>query len=201
MSLLPSHKPILASPRLAPAGAEPTDEELLVRLRGSDATALDIVLRRHWGAVVAYQLRMLGSHDAAEDIAQRTFCQLWDRRTSWRDHGSLRGLLYRIARNFAVSEQRRSEAETRSHGVHVLAQSGIPTPLGLLQDQQLRESLSAAIQELPRRRREAFVLRYIHELSYQEIAGIMGTSPQTAANQVSHALAALRHSLAGELQG
>lgn len=201
MSIVPSPKPTLAPPRLTPAGAEPTDEELLLRLRGSDAGALDVVLRRYWGAVVAYQLRMLGSHDAAEDIAQRTFCQLWDRRTSWRDHGSLRGLLYRVARNFAVSEQRRTEAEARSHEVHLDTQAGIPTPLALLQDQQLRESLSAAIQELPRRRREAFVLRYIHELSYQEIAQVMGTSPQTVANQVSHALAALRHSLAGELQG
>jgi DNA-directed RNA polymerase specialized sigma24 family protein len=40
-----------------------------------------------------------------------------------------------------------------------------------------------------------FLLRVVHGLSYKEIAEIMGTSSQTVANQLSHALATLRHDL------
>jgi RNA polymerase sigma factor (sigma-70 family) len=52
---------------------------------------------------------------------------------------------------------------------------------------------------LPRRRREVFLLRCVHELSYREIATIMDTSTQTVANQLSHALATLRRTLPGPL--
>ncbi len=52
---------------------------------------------------------------------------------------------------------------------------------------------------LPPRRREVFVLRCVHGLSYREIAGIMDTSTQTVANQLSHALATLRVSLGSAL--
>ena len=61
---------------------------------------------------------------------------------------------------------------------------------------ELRGALRRAIADLPSRRREVFLLRMIEGLSYEEIADAMGTSRQTVANQLSHALATLRRSLA-----
>ena len=180
---------------------EPDDRELVRRLREGDTFAFETILRRYWGPINAYLLRLLDSADAAEDIAQRAFCQLWDRRASWQEEGSLRGLLYRIARNFAVSDRRRTDAEARSAAVHADRRPPSATPLALLEDQQLREALDRAVQQLPPRRREAFVLRCIHDLSYKEIAAIMETSPQTVANQLSQALTTLRGSLAHLLDG
>ena len=194
--MLPTLEPQLQHDRASASASEPGDRDLVRRLRRGDPDALDTVLRRHWGPIVAYLVRLLGSRDAAEDVAQLTFCRLWERRESWQDDGSIRGLLYRMARNFAISDRRRSDAEARSAAVHATRMSGIATPLGLLEDQQLREELDIAIQRLPPRRREVFVLRCIHDLSYKEIAEIMETSPQTVANQLSSALSTLRGSLA-----
>jgi RNA polymerase sigma-70 factor (ECF subfamily) len=195
MALLPTLESQPLRDRASMARDESADRELVRRLRRGDSAALDIVLQRHWGPIVAYLVRLLGSRDAAEDVAQRAFCRLWERRDSWQDDGSIRGLLYRMARNFAISDRRRSDAEARSAAVHAGRQGGIATPLGLLEDQQLREELDVAIQRLPPRRREVFVLRYIHDLSYREIAEIMETSPQTVANQLSSALTTLRGAL------
>lgn len=181
-------------PAIAPSTA-PSDRELVARLRRGDATALDLVLRRHWPPVVAYLVRIVGSRDAAEDVAQRTFCRLWERRATWRDDGSLRGLVYRVARNLAISERRRWDAEARSAVAAVAELRAAQTPLELLEDRQLRHELDRAVQALPGRRREVFVLRCIHGLSYKEIAAVMDTSPQTVANQLSHALATLRLTL------
>jgi RNA polymerase sigma-70 factor, ECF subfamily len=174
---------------------EPTDAELVARLRRDDTTALDLVLSRHWPPLVAYLVRLLGTTDGAEDIAQQSFCRLWDRRATWREDGSLRGLIYRIARNLAVSDRRHHDVEAQSAIELADAVRNNPTPLQLLEDKQLRLELERAIAELPVRRREVFVLRCIHDLSYKEIAEVMGTSTQTVANQLSHALATLRVSL------
>ncbi len=193
-------EPVRALARLAPQSEGPTDAELVARLRRSDTTALDLVLKRYWPPVVAYLVRIVGTRDTAEDIAQQTFCRLWDRRATWQDDGSLRGLLYRVARNLAISDRRHADAEARSAASLADVARTNPTPLQLLEDKQLRRELERAVAGLPERRREVFILRCVHDLSYKEIAEVMGTSTQTVANQLSHALASLRQTL-GHLLG
>ncbi|HLU26031.1 MAG TPA: sigma-70 family RNA polymerase sigma factor [Longimicrobiales bacterium] len=171
------------------------DVELMHRLRGGDTAALDEALRRYWSPVVAYLLRICDESDVAEDVAQRTFLRLWERRSDWRPDGSLRGLLFRVARNIAISEYRSELARERAEAVNAAFAVDPPTPLALRESEELRDALDRAIEALPTRRREVFVLRCIHELSYREIAEIMGISTQTVANQLSAALATLRATL------
>lgn len=178
-----------------PLDHDDCDAELMHRLRGGDGTALDEALRRYWSPVVAYLLRICDAPDVAEDVAQRTFLRLWERRSSWRQSGSLRGLLYRVARNIAVSEYRSERARERAEAVNASYAVAPPTPLALHESEELRHALDRAIEALPTRRREVFILRCIHELSYREIAEIMGISTQTVANQLSAALATLRDTL------
>jgi RNA polymerase sigma factor (sigma-70 family) len=72
----------------------------------------------------------------------------------------------------------------------------VPGADDAVEQEELRAALDRVVGALPRRRREVFLLRCVHGLSYREIAGIMDTSTQTVANQLSHALATLRRSLA-----
>ncbi|MEP6689580.1 MAG: sigma-70 family RNA polymerase sigma factor [Gemmatimonadaceae bacterium] len=176
--------------------AAATDDLALVeRLRRGDEGALDVLLLRFWAPLVAYAERLADTRDAAEDIAQRAFYRVWERRAEWRPTGSLRGLLYRVAHNLAVSERRAGQAHERAARVHVDRIAQVRTPLEAVEEAQLRARLERAIQALPTRRRQVFVLRCLHDLSYKEIAVVMGTSTQTVANQLSHALTTLRLSL------
>lgn len=168
-----------------------SDATLLARLAADDAAALDALLARHWSPLTTFLARLTGSEDAAEDAAQETFCRLWERRRSWRPSGSVTGLLFRLARNIAISEHRHLRAQERA--ADVAAESAprhhdVPE----LPDTEFRAALERAIAALTPRRREVFLLRAVHDLSYREIAEITGTSTQTVANQLSHALAALR---------
>lgn len=180
---------------LSTAHDQPSDATLLARLAADDASALDALLARYWAPLNAFLSRMTGSAEAAEDAAQETFCRLWERRRSWRIEGSVRGLLFRLARNIAISEHRHLRAEDRAAEAaaeHTPRYHSVPE----LPDAELRAALERAIAALPPRRREVFLLRVVHDLSYKEIATAMGTSPQTVANQLSHALAFLRRALA-----
>ena len=176
-----------------------SDDDLLSRLKRDDARALELVLARYWTLVVDYVDRLTRSRDAAEDVAQRTFCQLWDRRAQWGEAGSLRALLCRIARNYAVSEHRRQLADERSassflelHATPATAHDGVDSA-------HLRALIDSEIARLPDRRREILVLRCYHDLSYKEIAEVMNIAEQTVANQLSKGMASLRAALAGEL--
>jgi RNA polymerase sigma-70 factor (ECF subfamily) len=172
------------------------DNVLLERLSAGDVAALETLLARYWAPLTLFVARMTGSDEAAEDAVQEAFCRLWERRRAWRAEGSVSALLFRLARNIAISAHRHAQAEERAASVaveHSLTHHELPE----LPDDELHAALEQAIALLPPRRREVFLLRVVHDLSYKEIASIMGTSTQTVANQLSHALASLRQSLAG----
>jgi RNA polymerase sigma-70 factor (ECF subfamily) len=122
---------------------------LLVRLQRDDTTALELALGQHWTLVVDYINRLTGSEDAAEDVAQRAFCQLWDRRAQWRPSGSVRALLCRIARNYAISDHRRQRADERSAETFVELTRPAPPSRDRLETEQLRSALDREI-ALPR---------------------------------------------------
>jgi RNA polymerase sigma-70 factor (ECF subfamily) len=176
------------------AGAA-SSRELIERLRAGDVSALDVVLAGHWAPLVSYLTGVLGSSDAAQDIAQEAVWRLWQRRDQLRGDGSVRGFLYQVAHNLGVSERRRLRARARA--IEVVRQEGpTATPPTELADEPLDAALERAIRELPRRRREILLLRSVNGLSYKEIAQTLGIAPQTVGNQLSAALATLRQVLA-----
>lgn len=180
---------------MASASGEASDVALLERTRAGDPAALRGILERHWAPVVRYAATLLGDGDEAEDAAQECFVRLWEHRESWALEGSLRGLLFRIVRNLAFDERRRSRARVRA----AQAAPALPSPRTPEQHAEigeLRVLLERAIGALPERRREVFVLVRCHGLPHREVAELLGLSPQTVANHLSLALADLRDALA-----
>ena len=171
------------------------------RVRAGDASALDALLKRYWDVVVAYARQILGDPAAAADTAQQTFIKLWQRREQWTPTGSVAAYIFRITRNAALNERRArrvrvvSSENPRASGI-----VSIPwTPLQTLEEKELRAGLEAALRLLPERRKEVFMLARFQRLTYDEIAALMGISPQTVANQMSAALADLRRHLVAHI--
>jgi RNA polymerase sigma-70 factor (ECF subfamily) len=171
------------------------DLERMRRLRLGDPAALDRLMHDHWAPLVRYATRLVGSTDAAEDIVQETFVSIWRQRATWKSSGSVRAYLYRITRNLALKERRHRSVRDRWSEWLKRDARPVATPYDTTRDEEIRAAFDRALATLPPRRREAFVLSRYHELSLAEIAGIMGISTQTVANQVSAALADLRRAL------
>jgi RNA polymerase sigma-70 factor (family 1) len=193
-----------ASMMQTPAGqasAAPSDGQvgelcLMQRVQAGEPAALDEVLKSYWPLLVAYANRFLHDPDAAEDLVQEAFLRFWERRGEWTASERLSSFLYRITRNLALNECRRLririrwlERRRRDEPPRAI------TPIHDLEFAELGLAVEKAIEALPPRRREVFVLARLHDLSYSEIADVMGISPQTVANQMSAALADLRQSL------
>ena len=171
---------------------------LLERLRESDVAALDEVLELMWAPLVIYLTGLMQSRAVAEDVAQETFFRLWERRTTLRADGSLRGFVYRVARNLAMTERRRERVQERAELGRLDEQDADEQDaVGFVEihDRSLHRQLLRAVNELPERRREVLLLHAVQGLSYKEIGRLLGIAPQTVANQFSAALATLRRTV------
>ena len=187
---------IVQRPRANVPGS--TDTELMEQIRAGDSAALRLLMERYWANLVAYGRTLLGDSDEAEDVVQEAFVRVWRHRLVWVASGSVSGYLYRITRNLAFNRDRDNQARRRRSAGEALSDLHVqrpPTPEDELATTIAFNEVALAIEQLPPRRREIFVLSRFHALTYSEIAQAMGISEQTVANQMSSALADLRASL------
>ena len=171
-----------------------SDDALRAALAAGDAGALDEMLRRHWPRIVRFASHIAGCDDVAEDIAQDAFVQLWQ----WRKRlsgGSVMAFLHRVARNLALNEVRNREAHRRARAIGFDHEPIVSPPDEVLEIRGLEHAIDRAIAALPPRQRAVFVMARYEGLRHEEIAKILGTSPQTVANQMTSALVRLRDAL------
>jgi RNA polymerase sigma factor (sigma-70 family) len=171
------------------------ERALLQQLRRSDPVALNELLEREWNELVGFAYRHTDSLENAEDIAQESFVRLWASRKEWNTNGSARAILYRIARNLAIDERRKRLVRNRTTNLD-LPQNRTATPLEITEESELTHEFDAALEKLPEREREIFLLSRHQGLTYAEIAEVMQLAPQTVANLLHRVLDQLRRDLA-----
>lgn len=181
--------------------AEPGGEHAEEFDRGPiDAATFPVLLERYWDPLSRYAERMLGDADAADDIVQEAFTRLWERRERWTPTGSIRSYVYRLVRNLVIDDVRSRQRRLKLlRSRHAEITSHSRQSVGESESEALAAAVEAAIQALPERRREVFMLAHLHDLSYKQIAEIMGISPNTASNHMTLAMQDLRAALAAFL--
>src|SRR5207247_4419515 len=185
-------QPVRRPPAAAPSAG---DAELADRIRCGDERALDCLLAHRWAPLVSYVAGRVGDVELAKDIVQEAFVLLWERRHKVDPSRSVVAYLYQVVRRRAIDELRREDVRARwvererSQVFEATAADALGRPL---RDHDALAALDRAIAGLPGRRREAFTLVHVQDLSYREAAEVMGIAPQTVANQVAAALAQLR---------
>lgn len=160
-------------------------------LRRRRPEALDDLLAVYGPELQATAYLILRDRADAEDVVVETLLTAYDKAGSIRDERALRSWLYRVATNHALS-LRRSEARV----VRLDVVPDAPAPGDLARGATDHVALMGAIDGLPRRTRAAVVLRYYADLSVDDVAAAMGTSPNTVKTQLREALEQLRRRLA-----
>ncbi|HEY9514273.1 MAG TPA: sigma-70 family RNA polymerase sigma factor [Gemmatimonadaceae bacterium] len=157
-----------------------------------DAEALGRLLRQFWHPLVAYASRLLGDTEAAEDVVQRAFVRLWERGHAVPGGDDVRPFLYRVVRNLASNEWRRQQTQRSWLDEEAVLRLPTAMPSQGVEEDELAAALAAAVERLPGRRREVFVLSRYHALSNAQIADVLSIAPQTVANHLVSALRELR---------
>jgi RNA polymerase sigma-70 factor, ECF subfamily len=172
---------------------DPEDAQLMARVSQGDVASFDVIVSRYWKPTFIYALHLAGDREKAADVAQEAFTRLWERRDSWRASGSVGGWLFRTARNLVISDRRKWRLHMRWSTSTTREEARRPrTPLQDTEATEVRVALQEAIETLPPRRREVFVLFHLQDLSHREIGEILGIRPQTVANHLHDAALEMR---------
>ena len=151
------------------------DEELLARVADGDTASVRALVARKLPRLLSLAGRMLGDASAAEDVAQEAFLRVWKQAPRWRP-GAARfdTWLYRVALNLCYDRLRRRRELSYAEPPDRADEA--PGPERGLEAADTGRRVSAALQALPDRQREAIVLCHYQELGNIEAAAIMGVS-------------------------
>ncbi len=176
------------------------DVQLVESHRAGNRAAFTELVRAYEPELRRHALRRLHDSAAADDAVQETFARAF--RALHRVDGDYRigPWLHRICANVCIDEanrRRREDDKARRWGAEPRlgdATPGVEEQLGLVLDDS---ELSAALDSLPPTYREALQLRFVDDLTYDEVAQVSGVSEENARARVSRARTALRHVLRG----
>lgn len=160
------------------------EDEILERLNGGDASALDELVRAYYPDILRYCRRHSPDEASAEDAAQETFLKAVRHLDAHAFRGRFRAWLYKIAANTCADRCRHeTPAEPLSDSPYI--DPGFErTELGI--------DLGAALAALPEAQREVVLLHYVHGLKLREAAEVLGVPLRTAQSRERAALKALK---------
>jgi RNA polymerase sigma-70 factor (ECF subfamily) len=173
-----------------------SDADLMTALCNDDEPAFTEIIRRFQGPVYSLLIRMLGNEDDAEELLQITFCRVHRYRDHYDPSRPLVTWIFTIASNLAKKEWRR-----RSRWVQVpLDNVTLTSPMQTAPHydagrRELKASLEEAVDKLPPHYREPFLLREDQQLTYEEIASVLGVRIGTVKSRINRARALLREAL------
>jgi len=168
-----------------------TDMDALIeRCLTGDQAAWELIVRQHWRKVFNLAYKFVGRHDEAEDLTQDIFLKIFRALHTFDRRANFQTWLISISRNLCIDHYRsvRKERETMARDVDASDLTPVSrerTPLGELEQIDLRQIIRQALAELPPALKEAVVLRDLQEFSYQEIADKLGLPEGTVKSRIN----------------
>jgi RNA polymerase sigma-70 factor (ECF subfamily) len=163
---------------------------------GGDAeAAFDALFRAHHAGMCSVVHQMVRSRPVAEELVQDVFVRIWDRPDRGTSSEVTRAYLYTAARNAALSHLRRERMHATWMARESIASHDAASACDELEYEELATAVQSAIERLPSRTRLVFTMHRQQELTYAEIAEVLGLSVKTVEAQMGRALRLLRASL------
>ena len=147
-------------------------------------------MARHALPVFQFLCRMLGNEEDANDLAQETFVRAYMSIHSFQSRASLNTWLYRIALNTTrnwVRSQSRASSERMAERLAPMAAAVDPGPEEALMVSEQRRLLKHALTALPDHYRDVILLRHYQDMTYDEIAGVLGVPIGTVRSRIAQA--------------
>jgi RNA polymerase sigma-70 factor (ECF subfamily) len=190
------------------ASMENTDKSLIEAHRQGDPAAFGELVHRHGDSVLGYLIRMSGNREQAEDLFQETFKRVHEKAHTFRGP-QFKGWLFKIATRVALDGFRRGgrikavslnqqldcdNPSSEQLGAVALADNSC-NPSEQASKAEQTEQVRQAIELLPERQRATLVLAYYQQLSYPDVAEVLGCSVGTVKTQMFRALRTLADKL------
>lgn len=160
-------------------GPKRMEEKLLTLLRSkhTQEEGFRLLMHVYQERLYLHIRRMVGGHEDTNDVLQNCLVKVYRNLSSFKGQSALYTWLYRIATNESITflrkRQRRSTQLQSGEEPIAVNQMRADT---WMDGEEVQQQLQKALEELPDRQKQVFIMRYYDELSYAEIAGILKTS-------------------------
>jgi RNA polymerase sigma-70 factor (ECF subfamily) len=190
------------------------EKQLVAQAQAGDFEAFAKLIEANKQKVYALVRRLAGNKEDAEDIVQDTFLKAIDKIDQFRGESEFGTWLSSIALNQSRALHAKNkqvdlkpiEEYIPGGGTHGDGQQDgfrlfdWKDPHELMESRELKQLVDDAVAQLPYKYREAFLLRYVEELSVKEVAKLTGQSVASAKSRILRARLALRDMLSSEFE-
>jgi RNA polymerase sigma-70 factor (ECF subfamily) len=173
-----------------------SDAEIVAAVLAGDERAFGVLVGRYQNSFLRYATRMLNSQDDAEDALQSAFIRAFRNLASCRDPKRFASWLQKIVVNECRTlGARRTKRELRFDSRQATLE-GVASP-AIAEGGEFAEEIQAALEKLPVEQREAFLLRYVEDLGYDEMSELTGAGVSALKMRVKRACESMKANLEG----
>ncbi|MFP4165611.1 MAG: RNA polymerase sigma factor [Opitutales bacterium] len=188
------------------------DSLLVERIKQGDAVAYDDMVTRYWDRIFSRVMRLLKNRQDAEEVTQDAFIRAYRGLDNFRGDASFSTWLYQIATNLAHNrywywfrrkrEQTISLAQPLGEDGDLTLENVMPcdgeNPADAALTQEFVDRVSECMEGLGSKHREILVLRNVKNLSYEEIADLLGVNVGTVKSRIARARESLRQRMGSD---
>lgn len=170
------------------------EQLLILRFLSGDEDAFTRLVERYQSRLRYYVRRLLGGASGEDDILQDVWLSVLKGLRNLRNSEAFRAWVYRIARNKVYQQlhkNKRHSSLSEEMDQHVESDETVSF---YAEEAAL---IGACLEKLPERHREVLVLQFLEQMSYEEIAAVVGCSLGTVRSRIHYAKRALRRKLEG----
>ncbi|MCL5102778.1 MAG: sigma-70 family RNA polymerase sigma factor [Armatimonadetes bacterium] len=179
-----------------------SDGDLVALAQAGNLDAFDQLVLKHQARVYALAYRILGNGDDAADVQQETFVRAWRSLGKFRRDAELTTWLHRITVNLCLTiKRKRDYSYTEPLVEDRMRYSGEAVGTACMEATETAIALRKVVGAMPAHYRALLVLREIEGRCFEEIARILGCSPQSARSRACKARKLLRDRMRPYLEG
>lgn len=167
------------------------DTSLLSAIKYGDEKAFDVLFRKYYSMLCAYGHKFVELEEA-EECVQDAFLWLWENREVMVVQSSLSSYLFAIVHHRALNRINQKEVKSRVENYFCEEMQSLIEDPHFYHIEELTRRIQEAVAALPESYREAFVMHRFKDMTYKEIADLLGVSPKTVDYRIQQALKQLR---------
>ncbi|MGF7040909.1 RNA polymerase sigma-70 factor [Mucilaginibacter lappiensis] len=171
---------------------------LITKLTQGDERAFEALFKLYYARLTLFSNRFVNNLSIAEEIVADVFELLWEKGHEVTFSNSVSSYLFKMVQNRSLNYLKHQKIENlyvaylERNNLFDEVRSAVENGY---EEKELAQQINAAINTLPEKCREIFVLSRFSDMKYKEIASQLNISPKTVERQVSIALEKLRQTL------